>query len=197
VAVGPLICYEDVFPSLALDSVRAGADVLAVLTNNAWYGEGGAAYQHAAHSVLRAIETRRPVLRCGNGGWSGWIDEFGSIRDTLTNAEGSIYTAGHAHIDVTRDARWIGRQSFYVQYGDWFLVVCVVLATLGFAIVSFGKPMKLAAWARRQSSAALKAWACVMAFSVRLRQSRMSSPKKRKPTLPATLMCCSPFSSTR
>jgi apolipoprotein N-acyltransferase len=83
VAVGPLICYEDIFPSLALDSVRAGADVLAVLTNNAWYGEGGAAYQHAAHSVLRAIETRRPVLRCGNGGWSGWIDEFGGIRDTL------------------------------------------------------------------------------------------------------------------
>jgi apolipoprotein N-acyltransferase len=142
VAVGPLICYEDVFPSLARDSVRAGADVLAVLTNDAWYGEGGAAYQHAAHSVLRAIETRRPVLRCGNGGWSGWIDEFGSIRDTLTNAEGSIYTRGTRTVDVTRDARWIGRQSFYVQYGDWFLVVCVVLATLGCAIVSFGKPME-------------------------------------------------------
>jgi len=142
VAIGPLICYEDVFPSLAVDSVRAGADVLAVLTNDAWYGEGGAAYQHAAHSVLRAIETRRPVLRCGNGGWSGWIDEFGSIRDTLTNAEGSIYTRGTRTVDVTRDARWIGRQSFYVQYGDWFLLVCVVLATLGFAIVSFGKPME-------------------------------------------------------
>jgi apolipoprotein N-acyltransferase len=122
--------------------VRAGADVLAVLTNDAWYGEGGAAYQHAAHSVLRAIETRRPVLRCGNGGWSGWIDEFGSIRDTLTNAEGSIYTRGTRTVDVTRDARWIGRQSFYVQYGEWFLVVCVVLATLGFAVVSFGKPME-------------------------------------------------------
>ena len=56
---------------------------------------------------------------------------------------------------------------------------------------------RAAACARRQSSAALKAWACVMACSVRLRQSRMSSPKKRKPTLPATLMKCSPFSSTR
>jgi apolipoprotein N-acyltransferase len=140
VTVGPLICYEDVFPSLARDSVRAGADVLAVLTNDAWYGEGGAAYQHAAHSVLRAIETRRPVLRCGNGGWSGWIDEFGSIRDTLTNAEGSIYTRTTRTVDVTRDARWIGRQSFYVQYGDWFLLVCVVLATLGFAIVYLGQP---------------------------------------------------------
>ena len=140
VAIGPLICYEDIFPSLALDSVRAGADVLAVLTNNAWYGEGGAAYQHAAHSVLRAIETRRPVLRCGNGGWSGWIDEFGSIRDTLTNAEGSIYTRGTRTVDVTRDARWIGRQSYYVQHGDWFLLVCAALAGLGFAVVKLGRP---------------------------------------------------------
>ena len=50
----PLICYEDTFPGLARDSVRSGADVLVVLTNNGWLGEGGAAYQHAAHSVLRA-----------------------------------------------------------------------------------------------------------------------------------------------
>jgi apolipoprotein N-acyltransferase len=140
VTVGPLICYEDVFPSLARDSVRAGADVLVVLTNDAWYGEGGAAYQHAAHSVLRAIETRRPVLRCGNGGWSGWIDEFGSIRDTVTNAQGSIYLRGTRTVDVTRDARWIGRQSYYVQHGDWFLLVCAALAGLGFAIARIGKP---------------------------------------------------------
>ena len=52
-----------------------------------------------------------------------------------------------------------------------------------------------AACARRHSSPALNAWAWVMAFSVRFRQSRMSSPKNRYPTLPATLRCCSPFSS--
>jgi len=65
-----------------------------VLANNAWYGGWGGVSACGATSVLRAIETRRPVLCCGNGGWSGWIDEFGSIRDTLTNAEGSIYTRG-------------------------------------------------------------------------------------------------------
>ncbi|HXN34518.1 MAG TPA: apolipoprotein N-acyltransferase, partial [Opitutaceae bacterium] len=70
-AVGVLICYEDIFPAVARGEVRLGADALAVLTNDAWYGEAGAAYQHAASSVLRAVETRRPVLRCGNGGWSG------------------------------------------------------------------------------------------------------------------------------
>jgi len=77
--IGPLICYEDIFPNLAVDSVLAGALVLFVVTNDAWYGEEGAAYQHAAHSVLRAVETFRPVVRVGNGGWSGWIDEYGNI----------------------------------------------------------------------------------------------------------------------
>ncbi|MEO5959081.1 MAG: apolipoprotein N-acyltransferase, partial [Opitutaceae bacterium] len=68
VVFGPLICYEDIYPQLARRSVRETSNVLTVLTNNGWFGEGGAAYQHAAHSVLRAVENRRPVLRCGNGG---------------------------------------------------------------------------------------------------------------------------------
>jgi apolipoprotein N-acyltransferase len=149
-AFGPLICYEDTFPLLARASVRAGADVLAVLTNNAWFGEGGAAYQHAAHSVLRAVETRRPVLRCGNGGWSGWIDEFGGIRAVLTRddagqiqarpggEDGTIYFRGTATVTVTRDQRWIGRESFYVEHGDWFLVVCAGLLLLGAVLLKTG-----------------------------------------------------------
>ncbi len=127
---GALICYEDVFPGLARQSVRAGAEVLAVLTNNAWYGEGGAAYQHAAHSVLRAVETRRPVLRCGNGGWSGWIDEYGQIRETVTNDEGTIYFRGYQIITVSRDLRWADRESPYVRRGDWFIAVCAGLALI-------------------------------------------------------------------
>jgi apolipoprotein N-acyltransferase len=69
VAVAPLICYEDIYPSLARASTALDSSLLVVLTNNGWFGEGGAAYQHAAHAVLRAVENRRPVLRCGNGGW--------------------------------------------------------------------------------------------------------------------------------
>jgi apolipoprotein N-acyltransferase len=128
---GPLICYEDIFPQLARGSVRSGAEVLAVLTNSAWYGEGGAAYQHAAHAVLRAVETRRPVVRCGNGGWSGWIDEFGGVRSVVTNDAGSIYFRGTRTVTVTRDKRWIGRASVYVQYGDWFVLACVGAVLLG------------------------------------------------------------------
>ncbi len=150
--LGPLICYEDVFPALARADVQAGADALVVLTNNAWFGEGGAAYQHAAHSVLRAVETRRPVLRCGNAGWSGWIDEFGSLRAVLLRdssgqlttdprtADGTIYFRGTQTVNVTQDARWIGRESYYVQHGDWFVAWCAGLAALGAAAVSTGRP---------------------------------------------------------
>jgi apolipoprotein N-acyltransferase len=130
-ALGVLICYEDLFPELAREEVRYGAEALVVVTNDAWYGEGAAAYQHAAHSVLRAIENRRPVLRCGNAGWSGWIDEFGAIQKVVRDAKGSIYFRGTQAADVTRDRRWVGRNSFYVEHGDWFIAVSACLVLMG------------------------------------------------------------------
>lgn len=130
VAAGVLICYEDVFPELSRASVAAGADVLVNLTNNAWYGEGAAAYQHAAHSALRAAETRRPVVRCGNGGWSGWFDEYGGLRRELTDECGSVYFRGGGTVEVSRDERWIGRLTPYVRYGDWFVAACAAMALL-------------------------------------------------------------------
>jgi apolipoprotein N-acyltransferase len=145
VPVGVLICYEDIFPELARDSVRSGAEVLAVLTNNGWFGEGGAAYQHATHSVLRAVETRRPVIRCGNGGWSGWIDEFGNIRATLTNDNDSVYFRGAETLNITRDLRWRDRQSFYTEHGDWFLLVCLGLAVVAYYLTITLRPAPLRA----------------------------------------------------
>ena len=119
----------------------AFADALVVVTNDAWYGEGAAAYQHAAHSVLIAVENRRPVLRCGNAGWSGWIDEFGSVRKVLTDDSGSVYFRGASTVDVTRDLRWVGRDSFYVEHGDWFVLVCACVAFLATALLgTLGAP---------------------------------------------------------
>jgi apolipoprotein N-acyltransferase len=165
VVFGPLICYEDVFPDLARYSVRAESNVLVVLTNDGWYGEGAGAYQHAAHSVLRAVELRRPVLRCGNGGWSGWIDEFGSIRAVLTrdaqgvihtepkDAEnGTIYFRGTATVNVFRDSRWITARTFYAQHGDWFVVLSAVLVALGWATLQLA-----AKWPRASAAGATEA----------------------------------------
>ncbi|MGE9292644.1 MAG: apolipoprotein N-acyltransferase, partial [Puniceicoccales bacterium] len=127
VTAGPLVCYEDIFPKLARQMVAGGADFLLVVTNDAWYGQEAGAIQHAAHSVLRAVETRRPVVRCGNNGWSGWIDEQGRIRDVLHGLNGSIYFQGTGVLDVGRDLRWESRLTPYVRYGDWFVGLCALL----------------------------------------------------------------------
>lgn len=128
----PLICYEDIFPSLARESVRKGGDIFYVATNNTWFGEEGGAYQHAAHSVLRAVETRRPVLRCGNAGWSGWIDEFGHTRHFVGNDTGSIYFQGADAVDVSWNPVWRGKQTLYVVYGDWLVYLSIVLVVINF-----------------------------------------------------------------
>lgn len=125
VTVGPLVCYEDIFPSLSRSLTKNGADFLFVTTNNAWFGREGAAYQHAAHSVLRAVENRRPVIRCGNAGWSGWIDEYGFIRDFFQN-DGTIYTEGYQLFPVTRYLRFVDSQSTYTKHGDYFVLICIL-----------------------------------------------------------------------
>jgi apolipoprotein N-acyltransferase len=67
-------------------------------------------------------------MRCGNAGWSGWIDEFGVVRATLTNETGTIYYRGSKVIELQRDARWIERNSFFVEHGNWFVLVSAALA---------------------------------------------------------------------
>lgn len=124
--IGPLVCYEDVFPALSRSLVKAGAAVLFVATNDAWYGQEGAAEQHAAHSVMRAVEMRRPVLRAGNMGWSGWIDEAGRIRAEIRDADGSIYSQMSGTREIWIDPRYQGTQSLYVRWGDWFVGVSAI-----------------------------------------------------------------------
>lgn len=131
--IGSLICYEDIFGGLGRSSVLAGADLLLVVTNDAWYGQDAGAYQHAAHSVLRAVETRRPLLRAGNHGWSGWIDEAGIVRGVFAEADGNVYQRGVAAFDMVRSIYWIGRPSFYVSRGDWFVALCGAFALWGWA----------------------------------------------------------------
>ena len=137
--VGSLVCYEDVFPSLARESALAGADLFFVATNNAWYGEEGGAEQHAAHSVLRAVENRRPVMRAGNGGWSGWIDSYGTVREVLVDGRGSVYFRGGGSYDVFQFEEWARQQSYYTRHGDWFVGLSAALAALA---VPLGAPLR-------------------------------------------------------
>ncbi len=72
-----LICYEGIFPELSRECVRQGAEVLVVITNDSWYGRTAAPAQHLRMAAFRAIETRKPLLRCANSGYSVVIDPLG------------------------------------------------------------------------------------------------------------------------
>lgn len=127
VALGPLVCYEDIFPGLARDHALRGAQALVVLTNDAWYGRELGAWQHAAHSGLLAASTRLPVLRCGNAGWSGVVSASGRASPALR--EGSIYFRGPADLgEVLLPAQ--PRPTFWTLRGDWMTPPCLALACL-------------------------------------------------------------------
>ena len=69
-----LICFEDIFPHLAREYAEDDTDFLVNLTNNGWFGEGAAQWQHAAGALFRAVENGLPLIRCSNNGLTCWVD---------------------------------------------------------------------------------------------------------------------------
>jgi len=126
--MGCLVCYEDIFSRLARRSAQAGADFFFVVTNNAWYGEEGAAEQHFAHSVLQAAQTRRMVLRVGNAGQSGWIDAQGRTREVLCQPNQNCYFQGMGIVHPQLDSRYLGQDTWFVQYGEWLTAILGIWA---------------------------------------------------------------------
>ena len=77
--VGAMICYESIYGEYCTGYVRAGADVLAVITNDGWWGDTPGYRQHFRFAKLRAIETRRDVVHVANTGISGFINQRGDV----------------------------------------------------------------------------------------------------------------------
>ena len=78
--IGVGICYEIIYPSLARLEVAGGANLLATISNDSWYGRAGAQEQHFAGAVLRSVENERYLVRAAITGISGIVDERGRIR---------------------------------------------------------------------------------------------------------------------
>ncbi|MDQ7031121.1 MAG: apolipoprotein N-acyltransferase [Desulfonauticus sp.] len=82
-ALGVLICYEIIFSHLVNQRVRAGAECLVNISNDAWFGHTSGPYQHLYLAVLRAVEQRRFLLRCTNSGISAFVSSKGIILKKL------------------------------------------------------------------------------------------------------------------
>ena len=81
--VGSVICFDSIYESLILDSVRAGANLLCISTNDSWFEDSAAVYEHNAHAKLRAVETGRYVVRAANTGISSIITPTGKVTESL------------------------------------------------------------------------------------------------------------------
>ncbi len=81
--VAPLICYEDIVPELAREATRRGAELLVNQTNDAWFGDTIAPYQHHMIAAFRAIENRRYLLRSTNTGLTAVVDPLGRTLASL------------------------------------------------------------------------------------------------------------------
>jgi apolipoprotein N-acyltransferase len=122
--IGVLICFESIFPALSRETVLEGANFLAVLTNDAWFGRTGAPYQHEIMAIFRAVETRRWVVRAANTGISSLISPCG-VRTAKTSLFEPCYIKGRIYLRKGH--------TFYVKYGEiWLLLFCLFWAVVPF-----------------------------------------------------------------
>jgi apolipoprotein N-acyltransferase len=120
-----LICFEDVFPHLAREYVDDDTDFLVNITNNGWFGEGAAQWQHATSAIFRAIENGVPLLRCSNNGLTCWVDEHGRLRQIFLDSKRGVYGPGFMLADVQFLPKESRTRTFYNTHGDLFGWVCV------------------------------------------------------------------------
>ncbi len=119
ISFGTLICFEGIFPEAAREFVRQGAQLLVNITNDAWYGRSAAPRQHLEFGAFRAVENRKPMLRCANSGYSAVIDPLGRIQKELGLFEDGI---------VVAEVSACSYRSIYSQVGEWLNISLVVVA---------------------------------------------------------------------
>jgi apolipoprotein N-acyltransferase len=123
--LGILICYESIFPDFTRREVNEGADILVNITNDAWYGESSAPYQVLAMAVMRSIETKLPMVRAANTGFSALIEPSGRITDRTP-----LFKRGTTIVNVS----WRPVRTLYTMVGDLFAEICVVLTAIGLIV---------------------------------------------------------------
>lgn len=126
VKASPIICFEDVFPHGIREHTVGGVDFLLELTNDAWFGESGAQWQHLANAVLRAVENQVPVVRCTNNGVTCWVDELGAVREVLGEGGTRVYREGFLSVGIPVGQGRAGG-TWYARHGDVFGWACGVI----------------------------------------------------------------------
>ena len=130
---GTAICFEVIFPELVRHFVLGGANFLTSITNDAWFGNSGAPYQHFDMSVFRAVENRRSMVRAANTGISGVI---------LPSGEVVARTSLFKRYAITAEVPLMKEKTFYTLYGDIFAYLCSGITACFIAIILYRRSLK-------------------------------------------------------
>ncbi|WP_134088360.1 apolipoprotein N-acyltransferase [Olivibacter sp. XZL3] len=128
IGAAPIICYESIWGDYVADYVRQGAQFIAVITNDGWWGNTSGKSQHLEYARLRAIENRRSVARAANTGISAFINQRGDI---ISQSEWWVPTALVADINLNDDI------TFYTATGD-YIAYAAGLGCAVYLILLFG-----------------------------------------------------------
>ena len=120
--VGTFICYEAVFPDEVRQFAKNGAELFVNVSNDGWYGEGGAPWQHLNQARMRAVENDRWLLRDTNTGITAVIDPLGRVVTEAPRNQRTQLQAAYSPVDAT---------TFYTRHGDWFPLLCAIITLLG------------------------------------------------------------------
>jgi apolipoprotein N-acyltransferase len=126
-----LICYEDLFPHEVRECQDQRTDFLLNLTNDGWFGDSSAQWQHLVNALFRAVELHLPLVRCCNNGITCWIDACGRLHNVYFPDSKNVYQAGYKIIDVPlTSSESAYHPTFYRQHGDLFGWGCVALVVV-------------------------------------------------------------------
>jgi apolipoprotein N-acyltransferase len=121
---GVFICYESIFPDEIRQYADMGADVLINISDDGWYGDTSAAWEHLNMVRMRAIENHRWILRATNTGVTASIDPYGRVVESAPRHKRTSLRVG---FDYEHDV------TFYAAHGDIFAYLCALITTIGVA----------------------------------------------------------------
>lgn len=115
--VAPLICFDSIYETLAMDSIRAGGELITLSTNDSWFLDSHGVWEHNRHAVLRSVELGRYTVRSANTGVSSVISPIGEIIEYLDPLESGYLTA---------DVYMIDDNTAYTVIGNAFIPACAL-----------------------------------------------------------------------